>query len=86
MDVKQWLLKLPPPVQGDKHDDLPLRVDHPACEARNAHAHLHSLLLGDWTSLPVISGKLLLDLYQEIILVELDGPRRRNIIMTLKRN
>lgn len=42
-------------------------------------AHLLSSLIGTTLSIPVQNGKLQLGTWQEIILVELDGPRERQI-------
>lgn len=42
-------------------------------------AHLLSSLIGTTLSMPVQNGKLQLGTWQEIILVELDGPRERQI-------
>ncbi len=45
----------------------------------NAHAHLSSILTGYSIILPVIDGRLDLGTWQQIILLEMDGPRRRKI-------
>jgi len=46
-----------------------------------AHApdHLLASLIGSTVSVPVEDGKLILGTWQRIILVEMDGPRERNI-------
>jgi secondary thiamine-phosphate synthase enzyme len=46
-----------------------------------AHApdHLISSIIGPGVNVPVQDGKLQLGIWQRIILVELDGPRKRNI-------
>jgi len=48
----------------------------------NAHAHLASAFLGTSKALPISKGKLIRGTWQNIIFVELDGPRsaRRIII------
>ena len=43
----------------------------------NAHAHLIAMLLGNQLSLPVVEGRLGIGRWQSVLLVELDGPRRR---------
>jgi secondary thiamine-phosphate synthase enzyme len=50
-----------------------------------AHApdHLLSSLIGPQVTAPVANGKLQLGTWQRIILVELDGPREREIEITL---
>ena len=44
----------------------------------NAHAHLIAMLLGNQLSLPVVEGRLGIGRWQSVLLVELDGPRRRD--------
>ena len=79
LDLKRWLNKLAPPGHGWKHDDLDLRPGIPDDEPRNAHAHLQALLLGHQTTVAVSNGVLQLGHYQDVILVELDGPRERTV-------
>ncbi len=47
----------------------------------NADSHLRSLILGQHVTLPVNNGKLELGTWQRVFLVELDGPRSRNIVV-----
>ena len=83
IDIKNWLSQLAPAGNGYKHDDLHLRKNIPVDEPRNAHAHLQALLLGNSVSIPVVKGRLVIGNYQDIILVELDGPRERSVAVTL---
>ncbi len=64
------------------HNDLHLR-DVPADEPRNAHSHLIALMLGSQLSLPIVDGRLGLGRYQSVMLVELDGPRPRQVLVQL---
>jgi secondary thiamine-phosphate synthase enzyme len=50
-----------------------------------AHApdHLISSIIGPSINAPVRNGELQLGIWQRIILVELDGPRQRNIEVTV---
>ena len=50
---------------------------------RNAHAHLIALKLGNHLTLPVVDGHLGLGRYQAVLLVELDGPRQRQVLLQL---
>ena len=52
-----------------EHDE----IDH------NAQAHLTSVVLGPSLTLPVAGGSLVLGTWQSILLVEMDGPRRRTV-------
>ena len=52
----------------------------------NAHSHIKAALLGPSELLPVVEGDLLLGTWQRVLLVELDGPRRRRVSVTLLRS
>lgn len=45
-------------------------------------AHLASSVIGSGVTIPVLGGHLFLGSWQRIILVELDGPRDRKLIVT----
>jgi secondary thiamine-phosphate synthase enzyme len=49
-----------------------------------AHApdHLLSSLIGPSVTIPARDGRLVLGTWQRIILIELDGPRERNLVVT----
>ena len=47
----------------------------------NADSHLRGLLLDSSLSIPFEDGELLLGTWQSIFLVELDGPREREVIL-----
>ena len=83
IDIRNWLRQLAPAENGYKHDDLHLRKNIPIDEPRNAHAHLQALLLGNEVTVPVEKGRLAIGNYQDIILVELDGPRERSVVVKL---
>lgn len=52
----------------------------------HAPAHLLSSIIGSDASVPYQNGKLLLGTWQRIILVELDGPRERQIVVNYRGN
>ena len=79
MDLKRWLSQQAPSGSDWKHDDLELRLGIPDDEPRNAHAHLQALMLGNEVTVNVSNGHLQLGQYQEAMLVELDGPRQRQV-------
>ena len=81
LDLQQWLRQLAPPTTAWKHNDLELRPGIPNDEPRNAHAHLQALLLGHQATVSVCNGALQLGRYQDVILVELDGPRQRSVAL-----
>lgn len=79
-DFAMLLEKAAPLDAGYRHDDLSVRsVDVPADERINGHAHCRALLLGPSACLNVINGTLQLGAWQRVFLVELDGPRTRDI-------
>ena len=83
-DIEQFFLQLVPADRPWLHNDLHLRPDIPPDEPRNAHSHLIALLLGNHLSLPVVAGRLGLGRYQSVLLVELDGPRQRQVLVQLR--
>jgi len=57
-----------------RHD----RVDN------NGAAHIKAAILGPSETVPVRGGRLLLGTWQAIMLAELDGPRQRRVIVTVR--
>jgi secondary thiamine-phosphate synthase enzyme len=57
-----------------RHD----RVDN------NAAAHIQASILGPGETIPVRDGRLCLGRWQAVMLVELDGPRDRRVLVTLR--
>ena len=45
--------------------------------------HILSALIGTSVALPVEKGKMLLGTWQRVVLVELDGPREREVVVTM---
>jgi secondary thiamine-phosphate synthase enzyme len=72
-DVLDALDKLIP-AGGWRHD----RVDG------NAAAHIQAAILGPGETIPVRDGALVLGRWQAIMLVELDGPRDRRVVVTVR--
>jgi secondary thiamine-phosphate synthase enzyme len=50
----------------------------------NAAAHIQATILGPGETIPVRAGKLVLGRWQAVMLVELDGPRERRVVVTLR--
>ena len=48
----------------------------------NAASHIQATILGPSETIPVRGGRLLLGRWQAVMLVELDGPRDRRIVVT----
>jgi len=45
----------------------------------NAHAHIKAAVLGPSEIIPLADGELVLGTWQRILLLELDGPRKRRV-------
>jgi secondary thiamine-phosphate synthase enzyme len=84
-DLERFFLQLVPADRPWLHNDLHLRPDIPPDEPLNAHSHVIALMLGNHLSLPVVEGRLGLGRYQAVLLVELDGPRQREVLVQLHR-
>jgi len=50
----------------------------------NAASHIQATILGPSETIPVRGGKLLLGTWQAVMLVELDGPRDRRVVVTVR--
>jgi len=74
-DYLEWVKKYIPPDAPWKHNEID----------NNAHAHIASAIIGPSRSFPVVNSRILRGTWQEIMLLELDGPRvqRRVIIEVL---
>ena len=59
-----------------------LKYRHPHNPA-HVGDHILSALVGTSVALPFEKGKLLLGTWQRVVLVEFDGPRDRDIVMTV---
>ena len=80
-DLEALLERLAPRGAGYAHDALHLRAGVPPDERPNGHAHAKALLLRTAETLNVAGGRLQLGRWQRVLLVELDGPREREISM-----
>lgn len=79
-DFDALLARTAPRDAPYRHDDMDARtVNLAPGERPNGHAHCHALLLGSTTSLNVAGGRLQLGCWQRVFLVELDGPRVREV-------
>lgn len=65
------------------HDDFERRTANLTPDERpNGHAHARAMALQASTTLAVIGGEVQLGRWQRIFLVELDGPRSREVVVT----
>jgi secondary thiamine-phosphate synthase enzyme len=70
-DYIELVKQLFKPDYGWRHN----RIDN------NAHAHLAAALIGPSRIFPVINGQCVRGTWQNIMLLELDGPRHRRVIV-----
>jgi secondary thiamine-phosphate synthase enzyme len=75
-DILEMLETLIPENKSYAHN----RIDN------NAASHLRSAMLGNSATLPIEDGHLVLGTWQSIFFVELDGPRNRNVNVTIIKN
>ena len=74
VDMLAWLDKAVP------------QDDHYRHAEGNSPAHIKATLVGQWATLPVEGGKLVLGTWQGIYLAEFDGPRERTVIVNVVRS
>ncbi|MBN2567231.1 YjbQ family protein [Candidatus Woesearchaeota archaeon] len=72
-DLLDALTKAVPEHGGYLHD----RIDG------NATAHIKAAIIGPSEIIPVSGGELALGAWQDVMLCEFDGPRRRQVIVTI---
>ena len=74
LDLLDALNKSYPDHAGWRHD----RIDN------NGGAHLKAAVLGPSETIPIKQGRLLLGTWQAVMLVELDGPKERRVVVTVQ--
>jgi secondary thiamine-phosphate synthase enzyme len=81
-DFKTWLGELCPPGRSYNHNDMSRRQPPIAPDERpNAHSHLMHMLLSTSETIPVVDGRLALGTWQRVFMVELDGARKREVMI-----
>jgi secondary thiamine-phosphate synthase enzyme len=79
-DFQALLEVVAPGARRYEHDDVHARtVNVTERERPNGHAHCRAFLLPPSVCLNVTGGRLLLGRWQRVFLVELDGPREREV-------
>ena len=81
-DFKFFLKRLCPIGDGYHHNDMGRRKPPIAPDERpNGHSHLMHLLLSTSETIPVIDNRLALGTWQRVFMIELDGPRSREVMV-----
>ena len=60
----------------------PIRFRH-GHDPSHAWSHMASSLLGPSLTIPIARGQLVLGTWQSVLLIELDGPRHRDVHLRL---
>jgi len=76
-DIQEMLERLVPRGEEWKHND-PRYSD---CDRSNADAHLRAIMLGSSVTLQVAEGTLTMGQWQRVLMAELDGPRKRGLVL-----
>jgi secondary thiamine-phosphate synthase enzyme len=81
-DFKLFLRRMCPVERGYNHNDMSRRKPPIAMDERpNAHSHLMHLLLSTSETIPVVDSRLALGTWQRVFMIELDGPRAREVLV-----
>lgn len=81
-DFQRMLYRLVPIDERYSHDLFELKSGKSTSDGRsNGHSHCKNLIVGVSEVVPVEEGRMLLGPRQNIFLVELDGARKRDIIV-----
>src|SRR5262245_53005677 len=78
-DFQAFLERMAPRSTAYGHDDMFRRTGATVGEPPNGHAHCRAFLLPTSVCLNIVDGKLALGRWQRVFLVELDGPRTRDV-------
>ncbi len=81
-DFKHFLRRLCPLDHSYNHNDMSRRKPPIAVDERpNGHSHLMHLLLSTSETIPVSDFRLALGTWQRVFMIELDGPRSREVLV-----
>jgi thiamine phosphate synthase YjbQ (UPF0047 family) len=86
-DARQWLQRVVPPSYPWLHNDIDFRDGPPGypggddawramrmAEPPNAHSHIIQFVVGTTEAIPIHEGKMTIGTFQNIIVVDADGP------------
>ncbi len=82
-DFQRVLYRIVPIDDRYSHDLFELKSGSKSDGRSNGHSHCKNLLLGVSETIPVIDGKMLLKEKQSVFLVELDGARKRDVVVQI---
>ncbi len=82
-DFMRTLYRLVPVSDRYSHDIFELNRKNISDGRSNGHSHCKAMLLGASQSLPIEKGHMILSDKQSIFFVEMDGARKREVIIQL---
>lgn len=82
-DFQRLLYKLVPVDERYSHDLFELKRTTRSDGRSNGHSHCKDLILGVSETVPVADGKMLLGEHQNVFLIEMDGGRKRDVIVQI---
>jgi secondary thiamine-phosphate synthase enzyme len=83
-DLSRLLSAIAPENRPYFHNDFTVRwVNMVEDECPNGHAHCQHLLLGTSETIPLMDGNLAFGRWQRIFLIELDHPRKRDVVVSV---
>lgn len=80
-DLTRVLYKVAPVDEHYSHDLFELRKEAVSDGRSNGHSHCKSFMLGVSVSLPIEKGKVMISDRQNIMAVEFDGGRKRDVVI-----
>jgi len=80
-DFQRLLYKLVPVEERYSHDLFELKRTTRSDGRSNGHSHCKDLLIGASEVIPVADGKPMLGGHQNIFFIEMDGARKRDIVV-----
>ena len=81
-DMEKFLERIAPRDGDYLHNDFTIRtVNMTEDECPNGHAHCQHLMLGTSESVPIVDGRLMFGQWQRVFFIELDMPRRREVVV-----
>ena len=83
-DLARTLRQFAPPNAYYEHNDFSRRtVNMNPDECANGHAHVQHLFLGSSETIPVVDGRITLGSWLRVLLIQLDHPRRRRVLVNV---
>ncbi|PIU79470.1 MAG: hypothetical protein COZ28_02530 [Candidatus Moranbacteria bacterium CG_4_10_14_3_um_filter_44_15] len=82
-DFQRLLYRLVPVDERYSHDLFELKRTVRSDGRSNGHSHCKDLILGVSEVIPIEEGKMLFGEHQNIFLVEMDGGRKRDVVVQI---